>query len=205
MQTQLQALDREGMEQVHNSGAIQASMAVSQMSGREVRVSFPETRVARLAEVPDSLGGAEPPVCGIFVGIAGQLSGGILMVLPERNLLLFHELLHRLPAGACASLAEVDMSAIAELGNLVAASFLNAIADETRLSLKMQSPELSVDMCQAVIDSVLARFNHPGETLLLTEAVLFLDDSRQAACHLLLFLEPASLSRLLELLAGARG
>jgi hypothetical protein len=58
-------------------------------------------------------------------------------------------------------------------------------------------------MCQAVLDSVLARFNRPGERLLFTEAVLFLDDSQQVACHLLLFLEPDSLRRLLALLARA--
>ena len=58
-----------------------------------------------------------------------------------------------------------------------------------------------MDMCQAVIDSVLARFNQPGDQLLLTETVLFLDESQQVACHLLLFLEPESLARLLDLLA----
>ncbi len=203
LQAQAEALRRGALEAVHNAGAIQASLAMSQMSGREVRVSFPESRLVALEEVPASLGGAESTVGGIFVGITGQLSGGVLMVLPERNLLLFHELLHHLPQGFCPSPAEVDQSAIGELGNVLAASFITAIADETRLDLKSQPPELSVDMCQAVLDSVLARFNQPGDRLLFTEAVLFLDDSQQVACHLLLFLEPDSLRRLLELLARA--
>ncbi len=107
-------------------------------------------------------------VGGIYVGIAGELAGGVLMVLPERNLLLFHELLHRRPPGTCAGPQEVDVSAIGELGNILAASFINAMADETRLALKRQVPEISVDMCLAVIDSVLARFNQPGDRLLLT-------------------------------------
>jgi two-component system chemotaxis sensor kinase CheA len=205
LQAQAEALRRGAMEQALNAGAIQASLAVSQLSGREVRVSFPESRVAELAEVPASLGGLEASVCGIFIGITGQLAGGVLMVLPERNLLLFHELLHRLPPGSCAGPQEVDQSAIGELGNVLAGSFISAIADETRLALKSQTPELKLDMCQAVIDSVLARFNRPGDRLLLTETVLFLDESRQVACHLLLFLEPESLTRLLDLLAREGG
>jgi len=201
LQAQAEALRHGAMEQAHNAGAIQASLAMTQLSGREVRVSFPESQVVELTEVPASLGGPEASVCGIFVGITGQLAGGVLMVLPERNLLLFHELLHRLPPGSCAGPQEVDESAIGELGNVLAASFISAIADETRLALKSQAPELKLDMCQAVIDSVLARFNQPGDRLLLTETVLFLDESQQVACHLLLFLEPESLARLLDLLA----
>jgi two-component system chemotaxis sensor kinase CheA len=201
LQTQAEALRHGAMEQAHNAGAIQASLAMTQLSGREVRVSFPESRVVALTEVPASLGGPEASVCGIFVGITGQLAGGVLMVLPERNLLLFHELLHRLPPGSCAGPQEVDESAIGELGNVLAASFISALADETRLALKSQAPELKLDMCQAVIDSVLARFNQSGDRLLLTETVLYLDESQQVACHLLLFLDPESLARLLDLLA----
>jgi len=197
LQAQAEALRRGALEPVHNAGAIQASLALSQMSGREVRVSFPESRLVELAEATASLGGPEPTVCGIYVGIAGQLDGGVLMVLPERNLLLFHELLHRLPQGSCPSVAEVDQSAIGELGNVLAASFITAIANETELDLKSRPPELKLDMCQAVLDSVLIRFNRPGDRLLFTEALLFLDDSQQVACHLLLFLEPDSLRRLL--------
>ena len=48
-------------------------------------------------------------------------------------------------------------------------------------------------MCEAVIDSVLARFNQPGERILITEAVIYNAEDEHAACHLLMFLQPESL------------
>jgi chemotaxis protein CheC len=168
-------------------------MALSSLTGKEVRVSFPESQLVKLSEVVDLLGGDEMPVGGIFVGVAGGLEGGILIVLPVEGVLLFHDRMHGRPAGTSSSIDEVDMSAISEFGNILSASFINAISNGTKLSVKSASPEIIVDMCEAVIDSVLARFNQPGERILITEAVIYSDEDEQAACHLLMFLEPESL------------
>lgn len=199
---EMRALSGGAMEEIQNEGAIQASLALSRMSGREIRVSFPESQLLPIGGLAAQLGGEESTVCGIYVGLAGELTGSILMVLPESNLLLFHELLHQLPPGSCQAGSEVDLSALSELGNVLSASFINALADGARLKIRSEAPELSIDMCQAVIDSVLARCNRPGEKLLFTRALLYLGDSQQVACHLLLFLEPSSLARLLQLLSA---
>lgn len=204
MAAEIRALRGGAMEEIHNEGAIQASIALSRMSGREIRVSFPESQVLALGGLAGQLGGEELAVCGIYVGLRGELAGSILMVLPEANLLRSHELLYRLPAGSCQAIAEVDLSALSELGNVLSACFINALANGTHLEIRSEAPEISVDMCQAVIDTVLARFNRPGEQLLLTKALLYLGDTQQVVCHLLLFLEPDSLAHLLDLLAGEK-
>jgi chemotaxis protein CheC len=159
------------------------------------------------------MGGDEVTVGGIYVGIGGDLSGGVLLVLPEKNLLSIDDMLHGRPAGTRTELVEVDPSGLSEMGNILAACFVNSIADAARLQLGPEVPEISIDMCLPVIDSVLARFNQPGEKILLTEAVIYGADMRTVVCHLLLFLEPDSFRRLLDelaiehgaVLAGARG
>jgi two-component system chemotaxis sensor kinase CheA len=186
------------LEEVHNAGAIQASMAISQMTGLDILVSFPESHMVPLTEVADLLGGEEEPVGGIYVGLLKDLVGGILLVLPVADILKFHELLYREPSSTCTSLEKVDLSGISELGNILAASFLNAMADETQLRIKSETPEITVDMCLPVIDSVLARFNQPGEHILLTRAEIFGGDTEHVVCHLLMFLEPESLQKLVN-------
>jgi chemotaxis protein CheY-P-specific phosphatase CheC len=47
------------LEKIHNARAIQASIAVSQMTGREVRVSFTESQLVALAAVAEISGGRE--------------------------------------------------------------------------------------------------------------------------------------------------
>ncbi|UCF99984.1 MAG: chemotaxis protein CheW [Spirochaetaceae bacterium] len=188
------------LEEVHNTGAIQASMALSQLTDREIRVSFPESQIVRLAEIAHFLGGEEKQVGGVYVGVDGNLNGGILMVLPVESVLDFHDRLYRRTPGTCTSIEDVDMSGISELGNILAASFLIAISDGTGLRVKSETPEISVDMCQPVIDSVLARFNQPGDRILLTKALIYSDDDEEVVCHLLMFLEPESLRGLIKTL-----
>ena len=127
----------------------------------------------------------------------------MLLVIPEKNLLVLDDLLHRRPAGTTDDLAAVDLSGISEMGNILASCFINAIADATHLSLSPEVPEISIDMCLPVIDSVLARFNQPGDKLLLTEAVIYGGGTENVVCHQVLFLEPESLRKLMDALAAA--
>ncbi len=191
------------LEEIHNTGAIQASISVSTMTGRDVQVSFPESRAVALADVGDMLGGEEAAVAGLYVGLNGELDGGVLMVIPQDILPRLDDLLHKKPVGTCPSLAGVDLSAISEFGNVLSAAFLNAMSDGTRLSIRHEPPEIGLDMCLSVIDSVLARFAQPGDELLLTTAELASEGVEKLTCRLALFLEPASLRKLVGALARA--
>ncbi len=185
------------LEEVNNTSAIQASISLSQFTGREVRVSFPESRLIRVAEVADALGGEETTVGGIYVDVKGELQGGILLVLLLANLQEMDDFVHGRPAGTAQDLSSVDLSALCEIGNILAACFINTMADSTRLTVAPGVPEISVDMCLPVIDSVLARFNQPGDEILMTEAIVYGSESENTVCHLMLFLEPASLEKLI--------
>ena len=174
-------------------------------------VSFPdagsrtlvyESRLVPINEVAELLGGEEASVGGIYVDVQGDLLGGILLVLPLANLLEMDDLIHGRPPGTTTELAGVDLSAMCEMGNILAASFINTMADSTDLAVTPAVPEISVDMCLPVIDSVLAHFNQPGDEILITEAVIYGSGSENVVCHLLLFLEPDSLRKFTSTLEG---
>jgi two-component system chemotaxis sensor kinase CheA len=191
------------LEDVNNQGAIQASLSLSQMTNQEIRVSFPESRVVAIKDVAEIMGGEECTVGGMYVGIQGDISAGILLVIPENNLLIFDDLLHGRPAGTTTKVEDVDLSGITEMGNILASCFINAMADAAHLQVSPEVPEISVDMCLPVIDSVLARFNQPGDTILLTEASIYGGGMENVGCHQILFLEPDSLQRLMDALAAS--
>jgi len=188
------------LEVVNNTSAIQASMSLSQFTGREIRVSFPESRLLAVSEVAETMGGEEASVGGIYVEVQGDLLGGILLVLPLDNMLEMDDLVHGRPVGTTKELASVDLSAMCEMGNILSASFINTMADSTGLMVAPGVPEISVDMCLPVIDSVLAHFNQPGDEILITEAIIYGSGSENVVCHLVLFLEPDSLKKLMTAL-----
>jgi chemotaxis protein CheC len=185
-------------------GAVNASRSLSELLAREFRVSFPETKLILLGEVAGALGGEELPVCGVFVGIAGDILGGALLLLPQDTALGFSDLLLGREAGSTSQLGEEEISALRETGNILAASFTASIADETSLDVRLKVPEARVDMCVAVVDSVLAGFSQPGAHALLVEADVFYADREQVVCNLLIVLERESMERLLAKVAGRR-
>ncbi len=198
----LNSRHKEMLEEINTNGAVTASISMSQLLGREVRVSFPDTRLIPLTSIGDELGGEEKPVAGIYVGIEGDIEGGMLIVLPVEQALGFSDMLFRREPGTTKEISEDEKSALSEMSNILSASFINSIADLTGLSVLAEVPEISIDMCQSVIDSVLAKFNRVGSKILITQAEIYLSEEEQTTiCHLLLFLEDESLDKLINALS----
>jgi two-component system chemotaxis sensor kinase CheA len=190
------------LEEVHNTGAVNASISMSQLVSRDVRVSFPETKVELINNVATELGGEENYVVGIYVAVYGDLAGGILLVLPIDDVLRFCDILCQRESGMTKEMGGQEKSGISEMGNILAASFINSIADSTELSIHADVPEITDDMCLSVIDSVLARFNQPGDYILLTTAELYFSNEERSVCRMLLFLDTESMEQMVEKLAG---
>jgi chemotaxis protein CheC len=191
------------LDEIHTAGAITATISMSELMKRDIRVSFPETKVVELSKVAEELGGEEAPVGGIYVGLKGDIAGGILIVLPIEHVYGFSDLLLRREPGTTVEIGESEVSGLTEMGNILSASFIRSASDKTKLSVLQDVPELKIDMCLPVIDSILARFNQPGTHIILTKAELYYDDTEQAICHLLLFMEPDSMKKLVDSLKNA--
>ncbi len=187
---------KEIIEELHTNGAINASMSMTQLMGRDVRVSFPSIETINIQDVSEKLGGEENPVGGIYVGISGDIAGGVLIVLSIDYMKQFSDFLLKREPGTTDEINEEERSALQEMGNILSAAFINSISDITGLSALTDVPEMSIDMCQSVIDTILIRFNQPGDKILLTEAEIYFSDDEQAVCNLLLFLEKESIKKL---------
>jgi chemotaxis protein histidine kinase CheA/chemotaxis protein CheY-P-specific phosphatase CheC len=195
-------LDQKALlEDIHAAGAVSASMSMSLFMQQDVRVSFPETKIVKLTQVGDLLGGDELPVGGIFVPLHGDINGAMLMVLPVEQLLHFSDMIMRKEQGTTTEVNEQEASCLMEMGNILTASFINSMADETNLDISLDVPDMRVDMCLSIIDNVLAGFNQPGDQVVLTEAELYFSDEEQAVCFMLLFLDAESMKVLNRTLA----
>jgi two-component system chemotaxis sensor kinase CheA len=198
--------EKEQMEllnDINTSGAVIATVSMTELMGKDIRVSFPEVKALKIGEVASALfGEEEKPVGGIYVGIKGEVHGGVLTVLPMQYLLHFSDLLYGRAPGSSTELDRAEVSGLTEMANILSASFIRAMADTTGLTIMQEAPEMRVDICLSVIDSVLARFDQQGDRILLTEARLYYGETEQAICYLLLFLEPASRAKLVRAAKG---
>jgi chemotaxis protein CheC len=137
-------------------GTRHAMAGLSEMLGEEITVSsfaLKRTPVAQLANV---VGGAEVDAVGIYLTVTGAANGHLMLIYEPRIAYAFVDLLMGQPANTTTELDDMGRSALGEMGNIIGAFFLNAIADATGLELMPSPPAVMTDMAGALLDVVTA-------------------------------------------------
>ncbi len=137
-------------------GTRNAMSGLSQMIGRDIDVSEFSLRRVPVTELAMLVGGREQDVVGIYLTVSGAADGHLMLIYEPRIAYAFVDLLMMQEPGTTTGLGEMERSALAEMGNIIGAFFLNSIADATGLSLAPSPPEVMMDMAGALLDVVSA-------------------------------------------------
>lgn len=185
------------LREVSTIGSGHAATALSQLLGRKIMLHVPTVQVIPLADVPEVMGGPEKLVAGLFFRIYGQAKGSILILFPKESaLLLVRELVKK--DASSVILKDLELSALKEVGNILASAYLNAISSMMKMVLIPSVPGLAIDMAGAVLDSLLIELSEAGETALLIETE-FVEENKITG-HFFLLPDPDSLRVIFETL-----
>ena len=77
---ELSSLEIDTLREIGSIGTGNAATALSQMIGKEVRITLPEVRIMGYNEAIEWIGGPEQVTAGVLVGMSGQMSGVMLSV-----------------------------------------------------------------------------------------------------------------------------
>ena len=99
-------------------------------------------------------GDPERAVVAVYLGIRGGLHGHILMAYSESMALGLVDMLLDQPAGTTTELGDLEISALAEAGNVAGSCFLTTIADWAGLTLPPTPPVVIHEMCGAILDTL---------------------------------------------------
>ena len=150
MSTQFNDLQLDALRELANIGSGTASTALSAMLGRSVDISVPTAAALPFAEAVDAVGPAERVVTGVVIGVKGEMTATVLLLLGEGDAATLCDLLGVDPAD------EMAVSALGEIGNIVGASYINALGAMTGLDMEPEPPQSATDMLAAIVASVLA-------------------------------------------------
>ena len=81
---ELSSLEIDTLREIGSIGTGNAATALSQMIGKEVRITLPEVRIMGYNEAIEWIGGPEQVTAGVLVGMSGQMSGVMLSVQDRR-------------------------------------------------------------------------------------------------------------------------
>ena len=199
--TQLSGLQLDALKEIGNIGAGNAATALAQMVQTKIDMTVPRVSILPFADVPDLLGGADAHVVGIYFIVTGPAPTSILFILTAEKAGLLVDMLLQRKAGETDvyNLSEMEMSAMMELGNILSATYLNAMSEFTQLTFIPSVPALGMDMAGAILDAILAQFGEIADHVLLLETD-FTKDEDEVVGHFFLLPEPGSLQTILTAL-----
>ena len=199
---ELSSLEIDTLREIGSIGTGNAATALSQMIGKEVRITLPEVRIMGYNEAIEWIGGPEQVTAGVLVGMSGQMSGVMLSVqkLGFINLVLEQMLGH--PIEDYHQLDELGKSTLVEVGNIMISTFINALSGLSNISVNLTAHAFALDMQGAILSVPMAAYGGMSDYLM-TIGGNFVCEEEQVPCRLLLSPDLGSLNFLLKKLGVA--
>lgn len=191
------------LKETSNIGMGHAATALSQMIGHPVKLRVPHVTITKISQVPEYLGGAEKMMVGITLQVLGDARGSIMLLFPQESA---HRLLCNLigDQGKVLIMNEVTISALKEVGNILASAYLSALGSMLHKTLIPSVPLLAYDMAGAVVDYVLIDLSKSSDLAMLVETDFIGESSGDLAIkgHFFLIPDPSTLDMFLDAAGG---
>lgn len=145
----------DALMEMSNVGVGHAATAFSQLMGTTVNIKVPQVSVLEVSEVPEKLGGPERSVVGLFFKILGDASGNMLLIFPDESAIKMVSLLLNKNEDEIDMNSDLVISALNEVGNILASAYLSALGAMLSITLIPSTPNISFDMAGAIVDQTL--------------------------------------------------
>ncbi|MBA1333879.1 MAG: Chemotaxis protein CheC -- inhibitor of MCP methylation [Firmicutes bacterium] len=171
----LNSIQLDVLKELGNIGAGNAVTALSKMINKRVNMDVPRVEICEFKEVPEILGGAETPVAGIYFRVNGDITGNMMFILPINSAKVLLDMLMG-PFRHGDDFTEMDISAMEEIGNILAGAYVSSLSGLTGMRLAISVPALAVDMVGAVLSVPVIQYGHMGDSVMLIETHFFEGD-----------------------------
>ncbi|OPH61953.1 CheY-P-specific phosphatase CheC [Paenibacillus ferrarius] len=187
------------LKEVGNIGAGHAATALSTLLDKPIDMLVPKVRMLPFEEICESVGGAETVVLAIFLRVDGDAPGNMFFILDldaAKNML--RDLIG-LNIQDQEEYSELELSALNEIGNILAGSYLSSLADFTNLNMQPTVPALAIDMAGAILSYGLLQFGQMGDQALLIDTK-FMEGDNEVQGHFFLIPDPESFGKIFSAL-----
>ena len=165
---EMNAMHFDVLKEIANIGAGNATTALSKMLNSKVDMKVPCIQFMEFKELAEGIGGAENLVVGILLTLDTGIEGMMMFVLESESAEQIVNLLMG-KSGSLHEFSEMDLSALQEIGNIIAGSYLSAISAFTNMTITASVPYLSIDMAGAILSVPAIEFSKISDKALLIE------------------------------------
>ncbi|MBQ5318968.1 MAG: chemotaxis protein CheC [Oscillospiraceae bacterium] len=167
---QLQDMHLDVLKEIGNIGSGNAASSLSELIQCNTDITVPSVKMLDFSEAVNFLGGPENVAIGMLVGIKGDITGMMLYILQHSFASKLTSTLFGSEIEDLTNMNEMETSFISEVGNIMAASYVNALSQLTGMVIDISVPNMTVDMVGAILSVPAVEFAQVGNK------VLFIDD-----------------------------
>jgi len=200
----------DALQEIGNIGLGNAATAFAGLLNKKVDMSVPKACFLELEQVLPLLGGLEEVVSCVNLGVEGDVPATVMFIFTEQSTYRIVDMLMGQEAGSTVAMDALAESAVMEVGNVLAGSFMNAIAGMTGLTMNSSVPMFAFDMMGAILSSSLIASGCWDDRVLVIETVFFQEQEQeqeqdQIKGHFFLLPETGAVGRLFEALGLPAG
>lgn len=157
------------LKEIGNIGAGNATTAIATLLNIKLNMEVPNVKLMPVQELNTAIGSEEEEIVAIYLGVQNDIEGSLMFLLKMDaahdlvNLLMGRSLDYKKPFD------EMDLSAMKEIGNIIAGSYLSALSAMTNLTISLTVPYISIDMAGAILSIPAIQFGQYGDNALLIE------------------------------------
>ncbi|MDO3410678.1 chemotaxis protein CheC [Saccharibacillus sp. CPCC 101409] len=193
--SKLEGFKLDVLKEVGNIGAGHAATALSQLLNKPIDMAVPKVQILPFEDIAEKVGGAEKIVLTVFFRVEGDAPGNLFYIMaPEAGKSLLQRLGAFVPTEGL-ELTEMEQSALGEIGNILAGSYLSSLADFTNLAMSPTVPALALDMAGAILSYGMIQFGEMGDAALLIDTT-FVQGNDEVEGQFFLIPDPESFDKI---------
>lgn len=144
----LNSFQLDALKEVSNIGAGNSATALSVLLDTKIDMTIPNLNLIEFSNLLNNY--KENTVVAVLVKVLDDIEGSVLYIFEEKIAL---KIISKLTLKEEYTLDEMGKSVIGEIGNIIASSFMNAIAEFTKLKAIASVPAVVNDMLSAILSS----------------------------------------------------
>lgn len=185
---ELNEIQIDVLREIGNIGAGNAATALATLLDEMVEITVPIVKITGFDSAIKALGGAESMTVGVLVNFSGEANGMIMFLLNMEDAIGITDILVDPESQGGKELDDLKLSAIKEIGNILASSYINSISTLTGLQITLSIPYIAIDMAGALMSVPIIEFGSVGDSVMFIEES-FLGKTNDLKSHIIMFAE----------------
>ena len=188
----LSAMQLDALREVFTIGSGNAATSLSFLLNRKIDMGIPNIKIVRLEEILEN--DLNNEVIAVLVKVIGEAPGNILYAFDKH---VAKEIIEALISNSDV-FSDIGMSAIAEIGNIIASSYMNSIVSFTGIKMIASVPAVTHDMFNAILTSTFIESGQYDDYILDIETLFKGHNGQDVLGHFYYIPQPGSLENILK-------